>query len=159
MPSLCCGNFILAYITGSSVTASPTSPLSLPPPHACQPPSGIWPDLQDTQVASFSLGMAEAFRQQGISLSVFSTYSLGSSSTTTWPSLLFKLFAYADQVKLPTHQLLLLSGAACTTPLSQHTALFPGNGNGFACAVSHIGINTGKSLLLDWLMFRERGWQ
>ncbi|KAL3142308.1 hypothetical protein ABBQ38_002650 [Trebouxia sp. C0009 RCD-2024] len=40
--------------------------------------------------------MAEAFRQQGISLSVFSTYPPGLSNTP-WPSTLLKLFASANQ--------------------------------------------------------------
>ena len=69
---------------------------------------------QATQVASFSLGMAEAFKQQGITLSVFSTYPPGLSNTS-WPSLLFKLFAHVEQVGAPTLTycpVLLLYGAA-----------------------------------------------
>ncbi len=55
-------------------------------------------DVQGSQTASFSIGMAEAFRQQGVSLSVFSTYPPGQSNPV-WPSLLYKLFQHAEQVR------------------------------------------------------------
>ncbi|KAL0020378.1 hypothetical protein WJX79_011139 [Trebouxia sp. C0005] len=51
---------------------------------------------QGCQTASFSVGMAEAFRQQGISLSILSTYPPGQSNPV-WPSLLYKLFEHAEQ--------------------------------------------------------------
>ncbi|DBB05752.1 TPA: hypothetical protein ACH3X1_012350 [Trebouxia sp. C0004] len=51
---------------------------------------------QGSQSVSFSVGMAEAFRQRGISLSVFSTYPPGQSNPV-WPSLLYKLFEHAEQ--------------------------------------------------------------
>lgn len=68
--------------------------------------------------------MAEAFKQQGISLSVFSTYPPGLSNTS-WPSLLFKLFAYVEQVSTPSLALwpaLLLNGAVQLCPCA-HEAI------------------------------------
>lgn len=62
--------------------------------------------------------MAEGFKQQGVSLSVFSTYPPGLSNTS-WPSLLFKLFAHVEQVGAPTLALLpavLLNEAAQLCP-------------------------------------------
>ena len=59
-------------------------------------------DVQGSQTVSFSVGMAEAYRQQGVSLSIFSTYPPGQSNPV-WPSLLYKLFEHAEQVRHP-HQ-------------------------------------------------------
>ena len=89
-----------------------------PPPPPTSPTLTHFKLSQGTQVASFSLGMAEAFKQKGISLSVFSTYPPGLNNTS-WPSLLFKLFAHVEQVVASTLALwsaLLPNGAAHLCP-------------------------------------------
>ena len=57
--------------------------------------------MQGKQTASFSVGMAEAFRQHGISMSIFTTYPSGQPNPL-WPSILCKLFELVDQVSLCT---------------------------------------------------------
>ena len=74
-------------------------------------------DVQGSQTASFSVGMAEAFRQQGVSLSVFSTYPPGQSNPV-WPSLLYKLFEHAEQVRQP-HPYPANITSVCKTSYSQ----------------------------------------